>query len=438
MDTLPATVLRSMLTKECWSAFNDLVKPDVFTNMDYRKVFQHINELHEGTDKDLTISDIRMELESTYKDTRLEELDGIVTQVEEMEPRSPDELRRYIQKFLQREYLTEGANYVAAHIHSGEIDVETAFEFFARARELASVIDAEVLDFAQADLPGHADDRPMVTSLGVSDSLDAYLHGGVGAGELLIYLAPPSRGKTSFLWATGAAAAAQGRNVLGITLELSARKCVRRVDQCLTNFTRDELIGQPLRVSAARKDMPGKLYIKDWSYTGVTVDDIKALVVRMRQRGEPVDYLLVDYLELVKPVRYNRHAERHNWSQTAQDLRALAVDLHIPVITAWQVNREGSEQHVLSPRDVSECWDIVKHADIILGLNQSQAEMAERVMRVNIIKQRESTERPQVYLYCDMDRMIIRDGDEEADDDTTRTVGVRLGSGLHTDRNVPA
>jgi replicative DNA helicase len=278
----------------------------------------------------------------------------------------------------------------------------------------------------------------MVTSLGISDSLDAHLCGGVGAGELLIYLAPPSRGKTSFLWATGAAAAAQVRNVLGITLELSARKCVRRVDQWLSKFTQSELISQPLFVSGARKGVEGKLYFKDWSYTGITVDDIKALVTRMRQRGEKIDYLLVDYLELVKPVKYNRHAERHNWSQTAQDLRALAVDLQIPVITAWQVNREGSEQHVLSARDVSECWDVVKHADIILGLNQNAAEMAERVMRVNVIKQRESTDRPQVYLHCDMDRMIIRDGNEESDDDTTHTVGIRLGSGVHVDGDVPA
>ena len=89
----------------------------------------------------------------------------------------------------------------------------------------------------------------------------------------------------------------------------------------------------------------------------------------------------------------------------------MAVELQIPVMTAWQVNREGSDCHNVELRHVSESWEIIKHADTILALQQSDGERDNRIMRLRLLKQRESTERPQVYLHSDLDRMVIREGE---------------------------
>ncbi|KPK44909.1 MAG: hypothetical protein AMJ65_01690 [Phycisphaerae bacterium SG8_4] len=442
MDIFQATVLRSLLHKDCWEAFGDIVTPDIFTNQNAKTLHKHIKKLHDLHVSDLTIEDLKLELHSVYQREggRREELSDLVDGLEVTTPRTPGDLRPYVQEFAGRELALKAINYVANHLDTDDLDLEVAAEYMERARDLRHIVDADVLDLAAAGLPGEHNVRPMVTSLGLSDQLDSVLCGGVGAGELLIYLAPPSRGKTSYLWATAAAAAAQGRRVLGITLEISAHKCVRRVDQWLSGYTKEELIVNPRTVGKLRRALEesndGKLWVKDWSYTGITVDDIKALVTRMRQRGEAVDFIIVDYLELVTPLRHNRNAERHNWSQTCKDLRALAVDLQVPIITAWQVNRAGSENHSLTERDVSECWDVVKHADIILGLNQDPAELAEKVLRIGVIKQRESTARPQVYLYSDLDRMIIRDGNEEPDgteETAALEVDMRDRSRIHGD-----
>ena len=72
---------------------------------------------------------------------------------------------------------------------------------------------------------------------------------------------------------------------------------------------------------------------------------------------------------------------------------------------------------MISAVDVSECWDIVKHADIILGLNQSDEERNQKILRVNIIKQRESTARPIEYYRSDLDRMDINQTKEPGDVD---------------------
>ena len=100
-------------------------------------------------------------------------------------------------------------------------------------------------------------------------------------------------------------------------------------------------------------------------------------------------------------------------------MRAVAVACEVPILTAWQVNREGSDQHNVELRHVSESWDVIKHADAIIALNQTEAERDERIMRMRILKQRESTERPQVYLHADLNRMVIRDAQGDTDGATT-------------------
>lgn len=425
MDHLQATVIRAMLQKEGWHAFQDIVSEDVLNNTNARTLLRHIRGLHEGTVNDITLEGLALDIQASYPDgtARRDELLEIVGMLDAVDAPDMGILSRHVRKFVQREMLENAARYVAAHTGSDDLDVAHVADLVNRAVDIGSGIDANVLDFSTAALPGDQDERTLVTGLGLSDELDDALAGGVGAGELLVYLAPPARGKTSYLWASACHAAASGLGVLGITLEISAQKCVRRVDQWLTKLTSTELVANHRYVRNRRRELPGNIWVKDWSYQRTTVDDIKALVTRMRQRGQQVDYLMIDYMELMRPVHYNRNAERHNWSQIAQDLRALGVDLQVPVVTAWQVNRAGSDNHILSERDVSECWDVIKHADIILGLNQDAREREFNLMRVNVIKQRESTQRPQVYLHSDLNRMNIRPYEEEPDQDTTVSVG---------------
>ncbi len=195
----------------------------------------------------------------------------------------------------------------------------------------------------------------------------------------------------------GAEAARQGRKVLHITLEVNERKVMRRYQQVWTRFSRDQMIANPAAVAAAQKrvrEAGGDVMIKDWSYERVRVDDIFALVKRLRQKGYEIDVLIVDYLELVKADKdMMRRDPRFGMGQVAQDMRALSVALEMPVITAWQVNRSGSEKHVITGVDLSECWDIYKHADIMISLNQNDIQRQEKIMRLYIIKQRESEAR---------------------------------------------
>ena len=83
--------------------------------------------------------------------------------------------------------------------------------------------------------------------------------------------------------------------------------------------------------------------------------------------------------------------------------------MNVPVLTAWQVNRTGAEKEMLSFADVSECWDVIKHADTIIALNRNQYELMGQRARLAVLKNREDEALAAYPIYCDMRRMIFRD-----------------------------
>lgn len=203
---------------------------------------------------------------------------------------------------------------------------------------------------------------------------------------------------------------------------------IRRYDQAFTGMKSSELIASPKTVAAARKRVlsgGGELYVVDWSYKDITPNDIRGMVKRLRNEGKKIDLVVIDYLELMKPnasAERNRREMRHTYGAMGKELRAVAVGMEIPILTAWQVNREGSDCHNVELRHVSESWEIIKHADLIVALQQTDGERDNRVMRLRLLKQRESTERPQVYLHCDLDRMVIREGSGHTDGEVQAVV----------------
>jgi replicative DNA helicase len=122
-----------------------------------------------------------------------------------------------------------------------------------------------------------------------------------------------------------------------------------------------------------------------------------------------VDMIVIDYLQLMSPGKIPGKEMRQSFAAVAREHRALARNLEIPVCTAWQVNRAGSDAMLLSMKDVAESWDLPQVADIIIGLNQSMEQLNNNRMVLNIVKQREGTDRGWFELYCDLDRMVIRD-----------------------------
>ncbi len=412
--------------KQMWEANRSILTDDIFTSNDMRSLYTYLGELHEECVGDLAPDDLRRKVESKYAgdSTRKDELLEIIGQLDDREPLAAERVQPLLADYAARQLAVQASKYIAVKVDGDRWELERAFEYLERAMNIQTNLDLDVENLSDAPPPSLEGDRPGIVTMGLGTKMDANLAGGLGQGEMMIWLAGSGFGKTSYMINQGVKIACTGKTVLHISLEISKAKCRQRADQALTGLTRDERLASPGLVMSARKELQDRFFIKDWSHAKITVDDIKALVRRMEAHGQPVDTIVLDYLELMIPTRNNRHGERFNYSSMSKELRALANELHVNMITAWQVNRTGFEKYVIGATDVSECWDIVKHADIILGLNQSRAEHQENVLRVNIIKQRESKARPIEYYSSDMDRMYIKETEEPGDDDEEPT---RLG-----------
>lgn len=154
----------------------------------------------------------------------------------------------------------------------------------------------------------------------------------------------------------------------------------------------------------------GRIWIKDWSHTRVTPEDIEATVHSERARGRQIDYVIVDYLGLMRVNGQHARAEmRHLYGALAQDMRALAARLAVPVLTAWQINRAGADTERLRATDVSESWDVVMHADTIIALNRNDAQRVGHRARLELLKNREDEALNMYPVYCDFGRMVVRD-----------------------------
>lgn len=424
MTNLPLLALRAMMTKKGWYAFGHLVKPESFGEIEYKRIFQHLVRLHDETEADVSIPALVADMEIQYrtKPDLLEEMKLVADYLDEAADLPQDMLQALITRFLQQTTAMEVAKYVAENASKPEFSVSALADLAARAVEIGERVDSVVVDLFAAPISGAPGTRPLRYSTGVSRQLDRSLRGGVGGGELLVFLGGPSSGKSSLLCRSGAEHARQGRNVLHITLEINSRKTIERYDQSWTSFSQDDFDtahGQQTAQAArdfVNKTAGGHVWVIDWAYMSVSAGDIGAKIRQLAGQKcachdlpMKVDVVVIDYLELMTPNRLPGREPRFAYKALAQEVRAMARTFDIPVLSAWQVNRVGMEKDMITQTDTSESWDIVKISDIIIGINRNLEEAQNRRGRLNIIKQREGSDRGLFPVYCDMDRMVIRD-----------------------------
>jgi len=404
-------VLRALLYKSTWTSVHYALEGINFdTNI--RLLLAQVDQLHHSIpDRDLSVDDLLCSVEAGYRGDLASDLAVYIAGIRETMPAAEATVR----ELLARKLLDQAATKIIEARNAGRLDVDSPSTLVERAREVSDSGTAtatyKLSDFG-------VDERGPVVPLGISEKLDAVLGGGVGLGELVCFLAPPRRGKTSIMCAAGAAMVRAGYGVLHITMETSAGKVSRLYERAVLRKTKMEWTqGDSAEARTILAAGGGELWIKDLAGLDVTPDSIEGCIYGLRRsESHPIDVVILDYLELMAPAR-GRLGEtqiRYLYGRLGKQVRALARKLGTRVITAWQVNREGSQKDTMTEIDISECWDIFKHVDTMIALNRSAAEKANHHMRLGVLKQREDDDGIQtVNVYCHWARMMIEDLTEE-------------------------
>ena len=211
---------------------------------------------------------------------------------------------------------------------------------------------------------------------------------GFTKNTLSIVLAKTNIGKSFILQHFAIVAAKQNYNVLFVSTEMDLRKIIKRMDAALTDTEMNKLkYKTPKELSKSLMKLKGKLYITQFPAAHLTVEELESYLEYINNSIFKVDVLVLDYAdELSTGGMKDFDAANHIFSY----LRGIATKYNIALITATQGNRETFESDTISISKVGRSYRGITIADLVIGLAQTDEEYISNVLRIFILKNRDS------------------------------------------------
>ena len=215
------------------------------------------------------------------------------------------------------------------------------------------------------------------------DFINRYV-GGWENGTLSIYAGESNIGKSIYLCHEAVSAVLNGENVAYITLEMSEDQCLARMGTNLFDMTRaeyDDEIGnnrdkfvRAVQLASASSIIPwGETFVKQMPTACTTAVDIENYVLELEKTyNVKIDKVIIDYVNIMSDgVKANASNLYLKVKNICEQLRAVAIRLHVPVISATQVNRSGFGEATLSMDSISESAGLIHTADNLLTITQT-------------------------------------------------------------------
>jgi replicative DNA helicase len=200
---------------------------------------------------------------------------------------------------------------------------------------------------------------------------------GLPKKTLNIALAGTGVGKSLFMCHVAASALTQGKNVLYITLELAEEEVAKRIDANLMNITFEDLMALPKdmyekKAASLKSKTNGKLIVKEYPTAGAGTMHFKALLneLNLKKSFKP-DIIFVDYLNICISSRIKPGSNVNSYSyikSIAEELRGLAVEFEVPLVSATQTTRSGFTSSDIGLEDTSESFGLPATADFMFAL----------------------------------------------------------------------
>lgn len=253
------------------------------------------------------------------------------------------------------------------------------------------------------------------TSTGWS-RMDEIVKGGLGKSELGVVVAPTGAGKSMVLVHLATQAILQGKTVVYYTLELKDTVVGQRFDCCIADIPLQEHRDRQKEIISKVKDLEGSLIIKEYPTKSASVQTLKNHIEKLRKRGIEPDMILVDYADLLRPVRSSSE-KRHELEETYEGLRGLAQTYQIPCWTASQTNRGGLNAEVITMESISEAFNKCFVADFIFSLSRTVQDKQANKGRLFVAKNRNGPDGLVFDAFVDWSTVSIKilDRDETAE-----------------------
>lgn len=204
--------------------------------------------------------------------------------------------------------------------------------------------------------------------------------GGLPRKTLSIIMAPTGVGKSLIMCHMAAANLALGKNVLYITMEMAEEKIAERIDANLINTPLDELGDLPRdvyekRVARVKDKTTGRLIIKEYPTSCAGSANFRHLLNELKlKKGFVPDIIYIDYLNICSSsrIKNNGNVNSYTYIKTiAEELRGLAVEQNVPIVSATQTNRGGFNNSDIDLTNTSESVGLPATCDMMFAVIQT-------------------------------------------------------------------
>ena len=201
--------------------------------------------------------------------------------------------------------------------------------------------------------------------------------GGLPNKTLNIALAGTGVGKSLFMCHVASSVLLQGRNVLYITMEMAEERIAERIDANLLNVPIQDIVELPknifeTKVNNLAKKTQGTLIIKEYPTASAHAGHFKSLLneLALKKSFKP-DIIFIDYLNICSSSRYKGNSNINSYTfvkAIAEELRGLAVEFNVPIVSATQTTRSGYGSSDVELTDTSESFGLPATADLMFAL----------------------------------------------------------------------
>jgi hypothetical protein len=253
---------------------------------------------------------------------------------------------------------------------------------------------------------------------------------GLPKKTLNIALAGTGVGKSLFMCHCAAANISAGHNVLYITMEMSEEKIAERIDANLLNVDIADLekMSKDMydkKIESAKAKAHGKLIIKEYPTASASANHFRNLLNELRlKRSFVPDIIYIDYLNICSSSRIKAGGNVNSYTyikSIAEELRGLAVEFNVPLVSATQTTRSGYASSDVELTDTSESFGLPATADLMFALISNETLEQLNQIQVKQLKNRynDPTSNKRFVVGIDRAKMRLYDVEDGAQVDIT-------------------
>ncbi len=432
MERIETTILRNLVCEEEFSRkVIPFIEPDYFENKTERVIFQEISQFIVKYDAAITIEALNIEIENRTDLTETEIKEARET------TKTFDDAPVDNQWLLEstEKWCRDRAIYLALmesiHIADGNDEKKN--------RDAIPTILSDALAVSFDNHIGHdylQDYEERYESYHRKESriqfdlehFNKITKGGLPNKTLNIALAGTGVGKSLFMCHHASSVLLDGKNVLYITLEMAEEKIAERIDANLLNVNIQDITDLPKpmfdkKVNSIAKKTQGTLIIKEYPTASAHSGHFKSLLneLALKKSFRP-DIIFIDYLNICASSRYVKTANVNSYSYIkaiAEELRGLAVEANVPIVSATQTTRSGYGSSDVDLTDTSESFGLPATADLMFALISTEELEALNQIMVKQLKNRynDPTIFKRFVVGVDRAKMRLYDCEQKAQDD---------------------